>query len=69
MTHPRYLVIDGKAYLWRELIRMRREQLQTIANARQLTLFELKEDSRPETHRTAAGRHLEPSLFTVLENE
>ena len=69
MTNPRTIVIDGRAYLWRELVRMRREQLQAIAQAKQLTLFELKEDARPTTHRTAAGRYREPSLFTVLENE
>jgi hypothetical protein len=67
--NPRFIVLDGKAYLWRELVRMRREQLQAIARARQLTLFEPKEDVRPEAHRTAAGRYLEPSLFTLLENE
>jgi len=30
-------------------------------------LFELREDCRPAAARTAAGRYLEPSLFTVLE--
>jgi hypothetical protein len=67
--NPRTIVLDGKAYVWRDLVRIRREQLQAIARARQLTLFELKEDSRPETHRTATGRYLEPSLLTLLENE
>lgn len=67
--NPRTIVLDGKAYLWRDLIRMRREQLQAIAKARQLTLFELKDDSRPETHRTAARRYREPSLFALLEHE
>jgi hypothetical protein len=32
-------------------------------------LFELKEDCRPETDRNAAGRYLEPSLFTVIDRE
>ncbi len=67
--NPRTILLDGRPYLWRDLVKMRREQLQTIAKARQLTLFELKEDSRPESHRTAAGRYQEPSLFTILENE
>jgi hypothetical protein len=67
--NPRTIVLDGKAYVWRDLVRMRREQLQAVARARQLTLFELKEDSRPEAHRTVAGRYLELSLFALLENE
>jgi hypothetical protein len=67
--NPRYIVIDDKAYLWRDLVRMRRQQLQAVIKARQLTLFELKEDTRPETNRTAAGRYLEPSLFALLENQ
>ena len=67
--NPRTILLDGKAYLWRDLVRMRREQLQAIVKGRQLTLFELKEDARPEAHRTAAGRYLEPSLFALLENE
>ena len=62
--NPRYLLLDGKAYIWRELVKMRREQLRAIAKVRQLTLFELREDARPESHRTAAGRYLQPSLFT-----
>jgi hypothetical protein len=62
--NPRYLLLDGKAYVWRELLKMRREQLRAIITARQLTLFELREDVRPGFHRTAAGRYLQPSLFT-----
>lgn len=61
--NPRYIVLDGRTYVWRDLVRMRREQLQAISKARQLTLFELKDDVRPATHRTPTGRYLEPSLF------
>jgi len=61
--NPRYIVLDGKAYVWRDLVRMRREQLQAVTKARQLLLFEVIEDARPEAHRTAAGRYMEPSLF------
>lgn len=67
--NPRYILLDGKAYVWRDLVKMRREQLQAVTKARQLTLFELKEDVRPEAHRTAAGRYVEPSLFALLDNE
>jgi hypothetical protein len=61
--NPRHIVLDGKAYVWRDLVRMRREQLQAVTKARQLTLFEAMEHVRPEAHRTAAGRYTEPSLF------
>ena len=67
MTSPRFIVIDGKRYLWRDLVRLRREQLRALANARQPALFELKDDRRPPAERTAAGRYLEPSLFTLPE--
>ena len=64
---PRHIVIDGRAYVWRELVKMRREQLQAHARRKQLTLFEMKEDHRPEAHRTAAGRYQQPSLFRAEE--
>jgi hypothetical protein len=56
--------LTAKPYIWRELVKMRREQLRAIAKVRQLTLFELREDVRPQSHRTAVGRYLQPSLFT-----
>jgi hypothetical protein len=65
MTNPRYIEIDGKLHLWRDIIQLRREQLRARAQAQQLTLFELKEDCRPLAERTAAGRYREPSLFSA----
>jgi hypothetical protein len=32
-------------------------------------LFELHEDRRPLSDRTATGRYLEPSLFTLLHEK
>jgi hypothetical protein len=64
MTSLRFIVIDGKRHLWRDVLRHRREQVRAAANARQPALFELKDDRRPPAERTAAGRYLEPSLFT-----
>jgi hypothetical protein len=61
--HPRFIILDGRAYLWREVLRIRKEQLRQAAQERQLTLFALREDFRPDGERTAAGRYLEPSLF------
>jgi hypothetical protein len=59
---PRFIEIDGKRYLWRDLLRLRREQRQAAKTA-QLALFPLKEDRRPQTQKTACGRYAEPTLF------
>ena len=64
LPSPRFIVIDGKRYVWRDILALRREQLRACANATQPALFELRDDSRPPAERTAAGRYLEPSLFT-----
>jgi hypothetical protein len=61
---PLFVVIDGKRYLWRDILKLRREQ-RKAARQRQLTLFELKDDSRPASQRTAEGRFTEPTLFPV----
>jgi hypothetical protein len=58
----RTVEIDGKSYLWRDLLRLRREQKKAQKHA-QLELFELKEDCRPETQRSAEGRYSQPLLF------
>jgi hypothetical protein len=64
---PRFIDIDGKRYLWRDLVRLRQEQRAAARRGEQPPLFELREDCRPATERTAAGRYLEPSLFTLTE--
>jgi hypothetical protein len=66
MSQPKFIEIDGKRYLWRELLQLRREQLKAFARAAQPPLFELRVDRRPEQQRTAAGRYREPSLFAQL---
>jgi hypothetical protein len=58
----RFVEIDGKRYAWKDILKERREQLQQSRQP-QPTLFDLKEDARPPTERTAAGRYLEPTLF------
>ena len=64
MASFRFIEIDGKHHLWRDLVKLRREQKKAHMRAVQPALFELKDDSRPATERTAAGRYLEPSLFS-----
>jgi hypothetical protein len=65
MARLQHIEIDGNRYLWRDLLQLRREQKKAHARAQQPTLFELKEDCRSRTDRTAAGRYSEPSLFSV----
>ncbi|MEA2898158.1 MAG: hypothetical protein QOJ84_3773 [Bradyrhizobium sp.] len=63
------LIVDGRAYSWRRLCELRRAQIeaQNRARLRQLALFELREDSRPATERTAADRYLQPSLLDLTQ--
>jgi hypothetical protein len=63
MTRPAFIEIDGKLVRWRDLVGRRREQLRACAAAAQPPLFELKDDCRPPSERTAAGRYQEPTLF------
>lgn len=65
MLLPRFIDIDGKRYLWRDLVALLRAQ--ATAKAEQPTLFPLSEDCRPAGERSAAERYQMPSLFTVLE--
>jgi hypothetical protein len=65
MTRLKYIEIDGKRYLWREVLELRREQKKAHVRGQQPTLFELKDDRRSEADRTAAGRYREPSLFGI----
>lgn len=69
MALPKFIDLDGKRVLWRDLLQKRREQLAAVAKTEQPPLFEMKEDHRPITDRSAAGRFLEPSLFTLLDGE
>jgi hypothetical protein len=54
--------LDGKRYLWADVLKLRREQL-TASRQKQPLLFEPQDDARPKSQRTAAGRLDEPTLF------
>ena len=69
MKAPRFIEIEGKRHLWRDVLQLRREQKQARANAVQPALFEMYEDRRPPADRTASGRYQEPSLFSNPERE
>lgn len=64
MSKLRFIDIDGKRYLWRDILEMRREQKKAYASVQQPALFELKYDRRPTEERTVARRYREPSLFS-----
>lgn len=68
MAKPDMIIIDGHGYSWQQICELRRQQLEAwrAEQARQLALFELKDDRRPLTERTAAGRYAEPTLFAVM---
>jgi hypothetical protein len=68
MAKPDILLIGGHAYSWQEICELRRRQLEArkASQPRQLALFELKDDSRPASERTASGRYLEPTLLALL---
>jgi hypothetical protein len=61
---PAFIVIDGKRHAWKDILKLRRDQ-RKAARQPQLTLFEVKEDSRPASQRTAEGRFTEPLLFNI----
>jgi hypothetical protein len=60
----RHIVIGGIRYEWKEIRRLRREQIQATRK-QQLVLFEMKDDRRPASQKTAGGRFSEPTLFKV----
>lgn len=62
---PDTLIVDGHAFSWQRLCELRRQQLEArkAAQPQQPALFELKDDYRPASERTAAGRYQEPTLL------
>jgi hypothetical protein len=64
---PRFVTINGQRVAWSEIVRLRKEQREAV-RAKQMTLFELKQDARPATERSVVGRYLEPSLFSLLDH-
>jgi hypothetical protein len=60
---PRTIEIDGKRYLWRDILELRRQQLKGHRPAEQPAPFELIDDCRPRSQHAAAGRYSEPMLF------
>jgi hypothetical protein len=65
MASPKFIEIEGKRFVWRDLLQRRREQLMAAVRTEQPALFELKDDRRPIPERSAAGRYSEPGLFSL----
>ena len=65
MALPGFIEIDGRRYLRRDLVALRRAQ--ATPAEQQPALFTLREDHRPAGERTATARYSEPNLFTALE--
>jgi hypothetical protein len=61
----RYVWIDNKRYEWKEILRLRRNQIEAERHVQQPTLFALRDDSRPPWQQTARGRYEQPTLFKV----
>lgn len=68
MRKPATITIEGRRYLWRDILALRKAQAEEARKVRQPALFELREDRRPAAERTAAGRYAEPTLFTLLND-
>jgi hypothetical protein len=71
MARPDSILIDGRAYSWRELCEQRRQQIEAwrLAQGLQPALFEFREDHRPAAERTAAGRYQEPTFLALMTSE
>jgi len=63
MAAPRYIHIDQKRYLWRDVLALRREQYKAARQHDQPALFEMRDDARPKTQTTASDRYRQPLLF------
>ncbi len=61
-------MIEGRAYSWRALCEQRRQQVEAWRSqrAKQLALFELKEDCRPVAERTVVSRFEQPTFLGAM---
>ena len=62
----KYIVIDGRRYLWRDILYLRQEQKRQ-QRPPQPMLFELRHDVQQPAQRTSVDRYVEPSLFEGVD--
>jgi hypothetical protein len=69
MPKPDILIVDGHGFDWRRLCELRKQQLDAWreSQARQLALFELKEDCRPAVERSASDRYETPTMLDLMQ--
>jgi len=70
MSRPDTIMIGGRAFSWRAILELRRNQLEEWQAARpqQPALFQMQEDRRPVSERSAGGRYQEPTLLSILHD-
>ena len=61
----KFIEIDGKRYAWKDMVRLRREQIEAERHVQQPALFDVRTDPRPASQQTARGRYEELTLFRV----
>jgi hypothetical protein len=68
MPRPDILIVDEHSFNWQRLCELRKQQLDAWreSQARQLALFELKEDCRPAAERSASGRYEAPTMLDLM---
>lgn len=59
----RTVTLDGRTYRMRDVNRIYKEQRAEERKANQPALFDLRDDTRPQSQRSAAGRLQQPLLF------
>jgi len=59
----RSVLLDGRRYTLKHIHEEYKRQRDEARKAKQLTLFELREDCRPASQRSAGNRYEEPLLF------
>jgi len=61
MAAPKFIEIDGKRFVWRDILQRRREQRMAAARIDQPALFELKEDCRSVSEVPPPGATASPA--------
>jgi hypothetical protein len=71
MAKPDAILIDGRAYSWRQLCELRRQQMEAWRKAQgaQPTLFALKHDCRPACERAANDRYAQPTFLERMHDD
>jgi hypothetical protein len=61
----KFIDINGQRFRWKDILRMRKEQEKAARQPNQPPLFDLHDDARPVSQRSARGRYESPMLFKM----